>query len=257
MTLPSSTNASQQLIAEQTSSGTKAGIGVGVAVAVLVACCILYLLYRRRRRAQQTQATGDDGAVEHPTTGVVQPQGMELKEGGKSPDPPPAYPYEKATPILNVAGTPGSTPDTPGNGRSQDQSQLSNMESSRSSKAGFYAQSIKRERSYQTQQDPDMISYHNRPEIDGNPLHEAPGSSKQHKELASGDITTSKPSSQSPVNEEPSHVDLDHLSKLEQEERQLQEDITQIERLERLKLERDRVRQRIRDLSEQPRRDST
>ena len=52
-------------------------------------------------------------------------------------------------------------------------------------------------------------------------------------------------------------MDLDHLSKLEQEERQLQEDIAQIERLERLKVERDRVRQRIRDLSEQPRRDST
>ncbi|KAI4255089.1 MAG: hypothetical protein L6R42_006913, partial [Xanthoria sp. 1 TBL-2021] len=240
-TLASSTNAPKQPIAERTSSGSKAGIGAGVAVAVLVACGILYLFYRRRRRAQQTQPTGDDGAVDHPTTGVVQPQGTELKEGGKSPDPPPAYPYEKATPILYVAGAPGSTPDTPGNGRSQDQSQLSNMESSRSSNAGFYAQSIKRERSYQTQQDPDMISYHNRPEIDGNPLHEAPGSSKQHKELASGDITTSKQSSQSPVNEEPSYVDLDHLSKLEQEERQLQEDIAQIERLERLKLERDRL----------------
>ncbi|KAI4226362.1 MAG: hypothetical protein L6R36_003220 [Xanthoria steineri] len=182
---------------------------------------------------------------------------MELKEKGISPDLPPAYRYGKVPLMLNAANTLGTTPDTLGNGRSHDQSQLSNIESSERSNGGFYAPSAKRERSYQTQEDPDIIFYQDRPEIDGNPLHEAPGSSKHHKELASGEITTSKPSSESPTNEKPSHVDLDHLSKLEQEERKLQGDIAQIERLERLKLERDRVRQRIRELNEQPRRDST
>ncbi|KAI4208767.1 MAG: hypothetical protein LQ349_009650, partial [Xanthoria aureola] len=235
-----STNAPQQPIAGGLSSGGKAGIGVGVAAVVLSACGILYLIYRRRRRGQQTQPTEDEGAVDEPRAGAVGPQETELKEGGKSLDPPPAYPYEKMTPTLSAASTPGMTLDALGNSRSHDQSQLSNMESSESSNTGFYAPSVKRERSYQVQEDPDMISYHNRPEIDGNPLHEAPGTSKHLKELASGDIATSKPSSQSPINEKPSYVDLDHLSKLEQEERQLQGDIAQIERLERLKLERDR-----------------
>lgn len=195
--------------------------------------------------------------MDQPRAGAVGPQETELKEGGKSLDPPPAYPYEKMTPTLSAASTPGMTLDALGNSRSHDQSQLSNMESSESLNTGFYAPLVKCERSDQMQEDPDMISYHNRPEIDGNPLHEAPGTSNHHKELASGDIATSKPFSQSPINEKPSYVDLDHLSKLEQEERQLQGDIAQIERLERLKLERDRVRQRIRELNEQPRRDST
>lgn len=134
---------------------------------------------------------------------------MELKEKGISLDLPPAYPYGKVPPMLNAASTPGTTPDTLGNSRGHDQSQLSNIESSESSNASFYAPSVKRERYYQRQEDPNIISYHNGPEIDGNPLHEAPGSSKHHKELANGDITTSKPSSQSPINEEPSYVYLD------------------------------------------------
>ncbi len=195
--------------------------------------------------------------MDQPKADAVQPLETELQEGGKSLISLPAYPYDKVLPMLNAASTPGTTPNAVGNSRSHDQSQLSNMESSESSNKGFCAPLVKRERSYQMQEDPDMISYHNRPEIDGNPLHEAPGSSQYHKELASGDVTTSKPSSQSPIDEKPSYVDLDHLSKLEQEERQLLEDIAQIERLERLKLERDRIRQRIRDLNEQPRRDST
>ncbi|KAL8648942.1 MAG: hypothetical protein Q9226_005781 [Calogaya cf. arnoldii] len=239
------------------SGASKAGISVGVAFAVIVACGILYLLYWRIWRASQNQALNDNSAMGNHKPSTMEPRVAEPKEGGKPLDSPPAYPYELATPIHKVAGTLGSTSDTPGNNRSECQPHIPNMESSDSSNAGFYAQSFKRDKSHQSQQDPDMISYHNRPEIDGKPLHEAPESSEQHKESTVDDITTSKPSSQPPVNEGPDYVDLDHLSKLEQEERLLQEDIAQIERLERLKVERDRVRQRIRDLSEQPRRDST
>ena len=195
--------------------------------------------------------------MDQPKADAVQPLETELQEGGKSLISLPAYPYDKVLPMLNAANTPGTTPDAVGNSRSHDQSQLSNMESSESSNTGFYAPSVKRGRSNQTEEDPEIISYHNRPEIDGIPLQAAPGSSKHHKELASGDITTSRPSSQSPVDKKPSYVVLDQLSKLEQEERQLLEDIAQIERLERLKLKRDNVRQRIRDLNEQPRQDST
>ncbi|KAL8634673.1 MAG: hypothetical protein Q9226_009455, partial [Calogaya cf. arnoldii] len=220
------------------SKASRAGIGVGIAVAVIVACGLLYMFYRRRR-ARQTHSINDESAVDHREPGDVEPQVTETKEGGRPLDPPPAYPYEKATRNHNVAGTPGSAPDTPGNSWSQHQSYIPNVESSDRSNAGFYAQSLKRERSHQPQHEPDIISYHNRPEIDGNPLHEAPESSKKYKELGIDDINSSKPSSQSPVNEAPDYVDLDHLSKLEQEERQLQEDIAQIERLERLKVERD------------------
>ena len=95
------------------------------------------------------------------------------------------------------------------------------------------------------------------PEIDSRPIHEAPDSPRQHKGSAIGDVIPEKPYSQPPSNDGPGFMDADRLSKLEQEERQLQEDIAQIERLERLKAERDRVRQSIRDLSQQQRRDST
>ena len=197
-----------------------------------------------------------DNAADHQEPDKVESQAVNMNEEGKSPDPPPVYPYEKATSNQNIAGPPGSTPDTPSNSRSHDRSHLSNIEPPDNSNAGFYGQSSKQEWSGQISQDPNTISFHNRPEIDSIPLHEAPESSKQNDQSAIGELSASNPSSQSRIYE-PGPVGFDHLSKLEQEERQLSEDILQIERLERLKLERDRVRYKIRDLSEQPRRESS
>ena len=221
------------------SKASKAGIGIGAAIAIIVACGVFYWLYKRRQ-ARRTHPIHDDSTEDHHKLD---------KEGAKHLDAPPAYPYEKATANHNVHGASGSN-------ISQGRSYMSKIQSSDDSDAGFYARSSKQERSHQIQQDSDIISYHNRPEIDDIPLHEAPESSKQYDEKTVGDITGSKPSSPSLIQGEPGYMDYDHLSKLEQEERQLQEDITQIERLERLKVERDRVRQRIWDLNGQPRRES-
>ena len=110
----------------------------------------------------------------HHKPSTMEPPVAEFKEGGKPLDSPPAYPYELATPSHDVVGTPESTPNTPGNNRSQRQSRIPNMESFDSSNAGFYAQSSKLDKSHLSQQVPDMISYHNRPVIDVKPLHEAP-----------------------------------------------------------------------------------
>ena len=220
---------------------------------MITLCGVLYLLYRRRRRARLIQHAN---AADHHEPDSVESQVMDMKDEGESLDPPPTYPYEKATSHQNIAGTPGSTPDTPSISRSHDQSHLSNIEPPDNSNAGFYGQSSKQEWSGQISQDPNTISFHNRPEIDSIPLHEAPESSKQNDQSAIGELSASNPSSQSRIYE-PGPVGFDHLSKLEQEERQLSEDILQIERLERLKLERDRVRYKIRDLSEQPRRESS
>ena len=92
------TNDPQLDIAEGLSNGSKAGIGVGVAAAVIVACGILYLYYRRRRRARRTHPINNDSDVEHFSAVAVGPDGSDLKEGGNPLDPPPTYPYEKATP---------------------------------------------------------------------------------------------------------------------------------------------------------------
>ncbi|KAL9624480.1 MAG: hypothetical protein Q9204_007872, partial [Flavoplaca sp. TL-2023a] len=232
----SATGPPQQPSEDGLSKASKAGIGIGVAITIIVACGVFYWLYKRRQ-ARRTHPIHDDSADDY-----HEPD----KEAAKHLDAPPAYPYEKAT---NFQGGSGSN-------SSQGRSYLSKTQSSEDSGAGFYARSSKQERSHEIQQDSDIISYHNRPEIDGIPLHEAPESSKQYDEKTIGDITGSKPSSPSLIQGGPGYVDYDHLSKLEQEERQLQEDIAQIERLERLKVERDRVRKRIREMSGQPRRES-
>lgn len=218
------------------SKASTAGIGIGVAIAIIVACRVFYWLFKRRQ-ARRTHPIHDDSAEDH-----HEPD----KEGATHLDAPPAYPYEKAT---NVQGASGSN-------SSQGRSYLSKTQPSEDSGAGFYARSSRQDRSHEIQQDSDIISYHNHPEIDGIPLHEAPESSKQYDDKTINNNSGSKPSSPSVIQGEPRYMDYDHLSKLEQEERQLQEDIAQIERLERLKVERDRVRQRIRDLSGQPRRES-
>lgn len=119
----------------------------------------------------------------------MQPHVAELKEGGKLLDPPPAYPYDKVAPRPHTGDMPGSTSGIPINSRNEDQSQLSNMESSEISIAGFYAQSSKDERSNQSQHDPMINSYHKRPEIDGNPIYEAPDSPKRPERSSTNDVT--------------------------------------------------------------------
>ncbi|KAL8877840.1 MAG: hypothetical protein Q9198_004223 [Flavoplaca austrocitrina] len=106
--------------------------------------------------------------------------------------------------------------------------------------AGFYAPSSQHKRSTQPPETLDFTSYHDRPEIDGSPIHEAPDSPRQYQGSVLGNVIRNEPYSPPPKADGPGSVDVDHLSKLEQEERQLQEDIAQIERLERLKVERDR-----------------
>ncbi|KAL8998136.1 MAG: hypothetical protein Q9169_002757 [Polycauliona sp. 2 TL-2023] len=242
-TSPSSASARATDVPQQPSkavlsTASKAGIGVGIPIAVVVACVVIFLLYRRLRAGRILPS-------EH---GQLDPDNMEQhvmepKEWNKPPDPPPSYPYDKATPSLDAVGIFGSNPDDRCNSRGQHQCDGSG--------AGFYAQSSKQERSHGPKHDPDGITHHGRPELDSIQLHEAPESSKNDKII--GELTTATCSSQPPTT---SSVDLDHLSKLEQEERQLQEDIEQIGRLERLKVGRDRIRQKIKDMSEQPRRDS-
>ncbi|KAL8779154.1 MAG: hypothetical protein Q9213_007080 [Squamulea squamosa] len=163
---------------------------------------------------------------------------------GRPLDLPPAYyPYGKTASRLEPEGSPGPISDSPSNIKNQNESQSASADTSRGSTADFYAQSSKHER-----HDPDIISYLDRPEIDGSPLVEAPESPEQPGASKLNVSTRSKRSPQ--VSDK--DMDLDHLSKLEQEERRLQEDIAQIERLERLKAERDKVQQRITELSQQP-----
>ena len=145
---------------------------------MITLCGVLYLLYRRRRRARLIQHAN---AADHHEPDSVESQVMDMKDEGESLDPPPTYPYEKATSHQNIAGTPGSTPDTPSISRSHDQSHLSNIEPPDNSNAGFYGQSSKQEWSGQRPQDPDIISFHNRPEIDGIPCMKRP--SRQSKRV--------------------------------------------------------------------------
>ncbi|KAL8691691.1 MAG: hypothetical protein Q9218_003147 [Villophora microphyllina] len=219
------------------SDASKAGIAVGVIIAVIIVCSILYLFYRRRRRARQTQPIGGDGAVDRLGSGTT-----ELKDNDKSLDPPPAYPYEKIAPELDIEGIPGSGLDTSGSSRGLDLSQPLSTPS-------------KYERPDLSQHGLDVITHHGRAEIDSSPLYKTPASHKRLEGLTTCETSVISASSQAQVDNGSGYVDPDHLSKLEQEEQQLQEEIAQIERLERLKVERDRVRQRIRDLSEQPRQD--
>lgn len=220
---------------------------------MIVVCSILYF-YRRKRQSRQTQPIYDDGIVDQLKPGTMDPQVMKLDEEGKTLDPPPAYPYDKTASNPSIERIPSSNNDTPSDSTRQDQAPFYSREFSEGSDVDFYAHSTKhhqRERSHLSPDDPDIISYHDRPEIDGTPLHEVPEPSKQLTDSTAHELASSKPLTQALVNDgRPGHVDLDHLSKLEQEERQLQEDIAQIERLERLKAEREKVRQRIRELNQ-------
>ncbi|KAL8772428.1 MAG: hypothetical protein Q9209_002379 [Squamulea sp. 1 TL-2023] len=99
-------------------------------------------------------------------------------------------------------------------------------------------------------------SFPNRPEIDGNPLHEAPNLPKSLAELPAKSIAKGRSPWQSPINRLRSYRGKEHLSKLEQKERQLQEEIARLEELGRLKTEREEVRQKINELSQHPKQDS-
>ncbi|KAL8798351.1 MAG: hypothetical protein Q9182_006739 [Xanthomendoza sp. 2 TL-2023] len=225
------------------SDASKAGIGVGVAFAVFVVCGILYLLYRRKRRARQLQPFNNDNAVDQLKPGSTEPQVTELRDDGKSLDPPPAYPYGKTAPQLATGSLPDSNLQNPSESESRDQPIFPSTDSSKGSNANFYPQSSKQhqhEISHPTQHNPNntIPPLPHPPEIDGTSLHEAPASPPQPTD----GVPSTKPSSYG--------TDPDHLSKLEQEERRLQDDIAQIERLEQLKAERDEVRRKIREMSQ-------
>ncbi|KAL9628958.1 MAG: hypothetical protein Q9204_005554 [Flavoplaca sp. TL-2023a] len=251
------TNAAQEPVARGLSDASKAGIGVGAAVAAVIVVSLLYTLFRRRRKARQTLLMNEDGVLENIESDTVQPPVTESKQDDRRPDPPPTYPYDKPAPRFDVEVSPDATSDAPRGPRNNSQVLPTDTEVSTMTVAGFYAPSAQHKRSTQPPETLDFPSYHDRPEIDGSPIHEAPDSPRQYQGSVLGDVIRNESYSPSPKANGPGSVDVDHLSKLEQEERQLQEDIAQIERLERLKVERDRVRQRIRDLTEQPRRDST
>ncbi|KAL8920639.1 MAG: hypothetical protein Q9208_006121 [Pyrenodesmia sp. 3 TL-2023] len=189
-TIPAtSTDVPPQPVGGGLSTGSKAGIGVGVAVAVIIASSLLYLCYKRRRRARLNLAINDDSAVDHFESETMQPHMAELKGGAKLLDPPPAYPYDKVASRPYTGSIPGSTSGIPINSRHEDQSQLPNMESSEISIAGFYAQASKDEISNQSQHDPIISSFHKRPEIDGNPIYEAPDSPKRPERSSTNDVT--------------------------------------------------------------------
>ncbi|KAL8789489.1 MAG: hypothetical protein Q9213_001102 [Squamulea squamosa] len=83
------------------------------------------------------------------------------------------------------------------------------------------------------------LSYPTRPEIDGNPLHEAPSSPKSRADSTAKSIAKGSSTSRLPINQLRSHRDKEDLSKLGQKERQLQEEISRLEKLGRLKTERE------------------
>ncbi|KAL8893223.1 MAG: hypothetical protein Q9192_005478 [Flavoplaca navasiana] len=251
------TNAAQEPVATGLSGASKAGIGIGAAVAAVIVGSLLYLLFRRRRKARQTSPINDDSVLEHFESDAMQPPVTESKQDDRPPDPPPTYPYDKPAPRINVGVSPDATSDALRVPRNNSQVPPADTEVSNMTIAGFYAPSSQHKESTQPPETLDFTSYHDRPEIDGSPIHEAPDSPRPYQGSVIGDVICNEPYSPPPKADWPGSVDVDHLSKLEQEERQLQEDIAQIERLERLKVERDRVRRRIRDLTEQPRRDST
>ncbi|KAL8977768.1 MAG: hypothetical protein Q9205_006501 [Flavoplaca limonia] len=251
------TNAAQEPVARGLSDASKAGIGIGAAVAAVIVGSLLYMLFRRRRRARQTSLINEDGVLKNIESDAVQPPVTESKQDDRRPDPPPTYPYDKPALSFDVGISPDATSDALRGPRNNSQVPPTDTEVSNMTVAGSYAPSSQHKRSTQPPETLGFPSYHDRPEIDGSPIHEAPDSPRQYQGSVLGDVIRSEPYSPPPKADGPGSVDVDHLSKLEQEERQLQEDIAQIERLERLKVERDQVRQRIRDLTEQPRRDST
>lgn len=93
-------------------------------------------------------------------------------------------------------------------------------------------------------------------EIDSNPLYEVPINVPEASIIELATSTTTGGGGPSvppgPLGRGRSHKsDTYDLTKLEQEERQLQEEIVRLEKLERLKSERDQVRQKIKDLHQQ------
>ncbi|KAL8672300.1 MAG: hypothetical protein Q9168_003216 [Polycauliona sp. 1 TL-2023] len=199
---------------EGLSTASTVAIGVGVSVTVAAALIVLYMLFIRRH-TQQTLPTNDDQFLDQQDPSTVVSQTMDLKEGDILLEPPSSYPYEKATPNLGGTGTATSIPDTSSRRRSQFQHSVLSFEPSQGPIAGFYAPSKNKESSSPTQYDPDINLYHDKPEIDGNPVYEAPESSKQHKEMSGENSKASKVSLAPSGSELPRSIDLQHLSKNE------------------------------------------
>ncbi|KAL8650828.1 MAG: hypothetical protein Q9210_003597 [Variospora velana] len=191
---------------------TASKAGIGVGVVLGTAIiCGICFLLFKRRRRQRQQ----------------QRQDPEPEKEGKALEPPPAYPYEKTAQELDAQGVAGPTLSTPRHSRSQGTE-------------------------HELEGNPDR----NGQEIDSNPLHEAPINVPEAPIVELGTNTTTggggPPVPPAPLGRERSHKsDTDDLSKLEQEERQLQEEIARLEKLERLKSERDEVREKIKDLHQQ------
>ncbi|KAL8986796.1 MAG: hypothetical protein Q9177_003942 [Variospora cf. flavescens] len=143
-------------------------------------------------------------------------------------EPPPAYPYGKTAQELDAQGVAGPKFSTPQHSRSQ-------------------------VTEHELEGNPDR----NDQEIDSNPLYEAPINVPEASIIELGTSTSTigggGPSvPPGPLGRGRSHEsDTYDLSKLEQEERQLQEEIVRLEKLERLKSERDQVRRKIKDLHQQ------
>ncbi|KAL8967529.1 MAG: hypothetical protein Q9197_005381 [Variospora fuerteventurae] len=186
--------------------------GIGVGVVLGTAItCGICFLLFKRRRRQRQQ----------------QRQDPEPEKEGNALEPPPAYPYGKTAQELDAQGVAGSTFSNPQHARSQ-------------------------VTEHELEGNPDR----NDQEIDSNPLYEAPFNVPEASiielgtSISTGDGGPSVPPA--PLGRGRSHKsDTYDLSKLEQEERQLQEEIVRLEKLERLKSERDQVRQKIRNLHQQ------
>ncbi|KAI4124721.1 MAG: hypothetical protein LQ341_007044, partial [Variospora aurantia] len=194
------------------STASKAGIGVGVVLGTAIICGICFLLFKRRRRQRQQKR-----------------QDPEPEKERNALEPPPAYPYGKRAQELDAQGVAGPTFSTPQNSRSQ-------------------------VTEHELEGNPDR----NDLEIDSNPLYKAPINVPEASIIELGTSTTTIGDGGPSAPPGPllgrgrSHKsDTYDLSKLEQEERQLQEEIVRLEKLERLKSERDQVRQKIKDLHQQ------
>ncbi|KAL8836248.1 MAG: hypothetical protein Q9170_002992 [Blastenia crenularia] len=219
------TAASQNSIGNGLSSSTKAII-VGVVVPVIIICCILLFLYVKRKRQRQAQPTNDGDDLQEHKSEATDLQAAEIKREANSFGPPPAYPYDKGPTNIGHEGNSNPIPE------------------------------LEPEPSHQPTE-LDGVPLKGREEIDSNPLHEAPASPHTPHELAgpstSGICSTKGISPTTPLPKQSTsvlHMNTEDVSTLEQEEQRLQEEIVRLEELARLKAERDGVRQKIRDLTQ-------